>query len=68
MNIDPWLVSLVGSKSLGLWIDSTIFAIESQFDELLLGATLSDERKSIEQMLRLNRHGPSPKLTNKKVK
>lgn len=68
MNIDPWLVSLVKSKKLGLWIDSTIFALHSQLEELLLGITLTQDRKAIEEMIRHSRYGSPPKSVEGKIR
>lgn len=61
LGIDPWLVSLVKSKKLGVWIDSTIFSLYSQLEELLLGATLSPAQKAIKQ-LDIDKYGPPPEL------
>lgn len=66
MNIDPWLVSLVKSKKLGLWIDATVFALHSQLEELLLGITLTPEQKAVEEMIKHNRYGSSPKSVENK--
>ncbi len=56
MNVDPWLVSLVSSKDLALWIDSAIFNINARKDELLLGYTPKSElEKDTRQMIDLSR-------------
>ena len=65
MEVDPWLVSLVGSKELGLWIDSTVFALHSQFEELLIGAILTPDQKIVRDML-LSNYGAPPKFKEKK--
>lgn len=65
MEVDPWLVSLVGSKELGLWIDSTVFALHSQFEELLIGAILTPEQKIVRDMF-LSNYGAPPKFKEKK--
>lgn len=61
LRIDPWLVSLVKSKQLGVWIDSTIFSLHSQLEELLLGATFSPSQKAVKQM-GIDKYGTPPKL------
>ncbi|TKB69755.1 MAG: hypothetical protein E8D52_05170 [Nitrospira sp.] len=61
LRIDPWLVSLVKSKQLGVWIDSTIFSLHSQLEELLLGATFSPAQKAVKQM-GIDKYGTPHKL------
>jgi hypothetical protein len=64
MGIDPWLVAIVKSKKLGLWIDSTIFSLYSQIEELLFGKILSPAQKAVKQM-KIERYGISPQLVRK---
>ncbi len=62
MNVDPWLVSIVSSRDLALWIDSSIFNIYARKDELLLGYTPnSDPEKEARTMIELSRYGTPPK-------
>ena len=61
-----WLVSLVKSKKLGLWIDSTVFAFHSKLEELLIGAILTPDQKTIRDMIQSSRYGTAPKLKERK--
>lgn len=66
MDIDPWLVSVLRSTDLALWIDSTVFAIHARKDELLLGCIpKSDLGKNTRTMMNSYQYGKPPKAPTK---
>ena len=62
MEIDPWIPSLIKSRELSLWIDSTIFAIHSRIGELLFDNICKPQEKDAQDYLIQSRYGVPPRL------